>query len=332
MVPVDKEIIDKIKRFYLFYGTNDYKLNERISSLVKAVIPEGGEVFDYNRFEGRRCDVPELINSVSTPPVMSPLRIVLLSSTEKLSASGQKMLAEFLEKIPEYSVLAMTASKADKRSGLFKKLLALDRKQSFKYGDFTSSEASKLVVDFAAKRGKKIELRVADMLVSIFGIDPYRLENEVEKLALYTGESSDIEKKDLAFSAGFARIETPYDLPDLLLSGQLAAALELTSRALMSGISEMQILYILKNHLFRLCVSFNHNDIKEVMRAGQMPFYAAKAVMTQSGKIAQDAAFRGLADIFRAEYSLKSARFKPNFVIESLVTKLFFGFAGNNND
>ncbi len=329
-MPGDKSIIDKIKRFYLFYGTNDYRLDERVSALVKAVIPEGGEVFDLDRFEGRRCDVPELVNSVSTPPVMSPLRIVLLSNAEKLPASGQKMLSEFLDKIPEYSVLAMTASKADKRSGLFKKLLALDKKQSFKYGEFTSSEAAKLVVGFAAERGKKIDLRVADMLISIFGIDPYRLENEVEKLALYTGEEPGIEKKDLAFSAGFARIETPYDLPDLIFSGQLAAALALTSRALMSGISEMQILYILKNHLFRLCLSYNHGDIKEVMRVGQMPFFAAKTVMVHSGKIAPEAVFRGLADIFRAEYSLKSARFRPDFVIESLVTKLFFEVSGNN--
>ncbi|UCC80515.1 MAG: DNA polymerase III subunit delta [Candidatus Zixiibacteriota bacterium] len=327
----DKNIIDKIRRFYLFYGTNEYKLDERVSALVKAVIPEGSEIFDLDRFEGRRCDVPELINSVSTPPVMSPLRIVLLSNTEKLPASGQKMLSEFLDKIPEYSVLAMTASRADKRSGLFKKLLALDKKQSFKYGEFTSSEAAKLVVGFAARRGKKIDLRVADMLVSIFGIDPYRLENEVEKLALYTGDEAEIGKKDLAFSAGFARIETPYDLPDLIFSGQLAAALELTSRALMSGISEMQILYILKNHLFRLCVSYNHHDIKEVMRLGQMPFYAARTVMAQSGKITPKAAFRGLADIFRAEYSLKSARFRPDVVIESLVMKLFLEIAGNNN-
>ena len=302
-----------------------------MSSLVKAVIPEGGEVFDLDRFEGRRCDVPALINSISTPPVMSPLRIILLSDTEKMPAGGQKMLGEFLDKIPEYSVLTMTATKSDRRSALFKKLLALDKKQSFNYGDFTSAEASKLAVDFGAKRGKKIDLRVADMLVSIFGIDPYRLENEVEKLALYTGEGSEIEKKDLAFSAGFTKIETPYDLPDLIFSGQLSAALELTARALISGISEMQLLYILKNHLSRLCVSYNSHDIKVVMKEGRMPFYAAKLVMAQSKKIRPEAVFRGLSDIFRAEYSLKSARFKPDIVIESLVVKLFFETAGNNN-
>jgi len=326
-----KDIIKKIRRFYLFHGTNDYRINEKVSSLVKAVIPEGGVIFDLDRFEGRRCDIPTLINSVSTPPVVSPLRIVVLADTEKLPTKSQRTLDEFLDKIPEYSVLAMTAEKADKRSGLFKKLLALDKKQSFKYSEFTSSEAAKLVVEFSAKRGKKINLQVADMLVAIFGTDPYRLENEVEKLALYTGERTEIEKKDLAFSAGFTKIETPYDLPDLIVSGQLTAALELTSRALMSGISEMQLLYILKNHFSRLCVSCNSRDIKEVMARGKMPFFAARIVMGQSRKIKPEAVFGGLSEIFRAEYSLKSARFRPDVVIELLVIKLFFQVAGNNN-
>jgi DNA polymerase-3 subunit delta len=188
------------------------------------------------------------------------------------------------------------------------------------------------VIEFAAKRGKKINLQIADMLVAIFGTDPYRLENEVEKLALYTGERENIEKKDLAFSAGFTKIETPYDLPDLIITGQLAVALELTSRALMSGISEMQLLYILKNHFSRLCVSYNSNDIKEVMARGKMPFFAAKIIRGQSRKLRPEAVLEGLSEIFRAEYALKSARLRSDIVIESLVMKLFFHVVGNNNN
>jgi DNA polymerase-3 subunit delta len=329
-MPAGKDVIDKIKRYYLFYGSNDFKKNERVSSLIKAVIPQGGEAFDLDRFEGRRCDVPALINCVSTPPVMGPLRVVVLNDIDKLPSKGQKMLAEFLGKIPEYSVLAMTAAKADKRSNLFKKLMALNKKQSFNYGDLKSSEASTLVIEFAARRKKEIDIRIADMLVSIFGNDPYRLENEVEKLALFTGEKNTIEKKDLAFAAGFSRIETPYDLPDLVFSGQLTAALELTSRALMSGISEMQILYIFKNHLTRICASLISSDIKEIMKKGHMPYYAAKQLMAQSRRINPAALMSGFEYIFRAEYALKSGRINPEIIIESLVLSLFLAVSGNN--
>jgi len=293
------------------------------------VVPEGGEVFDLDRFEGKRCDIPALLNGLSTPPVMSPLRIVVLSDTEKLPVKSQRMLNEYLDKIPEYSVLAMTAFKVDKRSALFKKLLALDKKQSFQYKELGSADAAKLSVEFASKRGKTMNLQVADILVAIFGTDPYRLENEVEKLALFTGKNQVIEKQDLAFSAGFTKIETPYDLPDLIISGQISAALELTAKALMSGISEMQLLYILKNHFSRLSVSYNSNDIKEVMVKCRIPFFAAKIVKSQSRKIRPSVVYTGLSDIFRAEYSLKSARFRPDMVIETLIMKLFLTISGN---
>jgi DNA polymerase-3 subunit delta len=273
--------------------------------------------------------MPALLNGLSTPPVMSPVRIVILSDTEKLPPKSQKMLNDYLEKIPEYSVLAMTAARADKRSALFKKLLALDKKQSFNYKELGPSDAAKLVVGFASERAKTISPQVADILVTIFGTDPYRLKNEVEKLALFTGEKDIIEKKDLAFSAGFTKIETPYDLPDLIISGQVSAALELTSKALMSGISEMQLLYILKNRFSRLCVSYNSNDIKEVMAKCGIPFFAAKIAMSQSRRVRPSMVFAGLSEIFRAEYSLKSARFRPDLVIELLILRLFLEVKGN---
>jgi DNA polymerase III delta subunit len=97
----------------------------------------------------------------------------------------------------------------------------------------------------------------------------------------------------------------------------------------MSGISEMQLLYILKNHYSRICVSYNSNDIKEVMAKCRIPYFAAKIVKSQSRKVRPSAAYAGLADIFRAEYSLKSARFRPDMVIETLIMRLFLTVSGN---
>ena len=127
---------------------------------------------------------------------------------------------------------------------------------------------------------------------------------------------------------GFS-LRTHCDGPDLIISGQVSEALELTSKALMSGISEMQLLYILKNHFSRLCISYNSHDIKEVMAKCRIPFFAAKVVKEQSRRIRSAAVFSGLEDIFRAEYSLKSARFRPDLVIELLIMRLFLAIEGN---
>jgi DNA polymerase-3 subunit delta len=324
-----EDMIKKVARYYLFFGPNDYKLNEKISSLIKAVIPAGGEAFDLDRFEGRQCDIADLLNSLSTSPILSPLRVVVLEDVDRMPSKKQTILCEFLPRIPEYSVLAMTAAKADKRLKLFKKLLAEEKKHSFGYKEFTDAEAMGLIAKFAADRDKDIDSRIADMMVGLFGTDPYRLENEVEKLALSVGDKKEIEKKDLAFVSGFTKTETAFDLLELTFGGCIKEALELCGRALASGVSEMQILYIYKNHLTRLNAVYNSKELKDFMATYRVPYPVARQLKAQLGKIGPEAILSGLSHVFRAEYSLKSARFPSRHVIELLVESLYLAVAGN---
>lgn len=324
-----EETIKKIARYYLFYGPNSFKLNERISSLIKTVVSSGGEAFDLDRFDGRRCDIADLLNSFSTPPVLSPLRVVVLNEVDRMPSKKQTVLCEFLPRIPEYSVLAMTAAKADKRSKLFKKLLAEKKKHSFEYREFTDAEAMGLITKFAADRDKIIGSQIADIMIGLFGTDPYRLENEVEKLALSVGDKKEIEKKDLAFISGFTKAETAFDLLELTLGGHIKEALELCGRALASGISEMQILYIFKNHLTRLNAACNSKELKELMSTYRLPYPVARQIQAEARKMRPEAILNGLSYIFRAEYSLKSARFPSSYIIELLVESLYLTVAGN---
>jgi DNA polymerase III subunit delta len=329
MSPLDKAALAKFQRYYLFYGPNSYKLDERVKSLTKALIDPGSEAFDLDRFDGDRVDISNVINAASTPPVISQIRVVILTNVEKLSAQPQTRLEAFLTKIPEYSVLGMTAVKIDKRSKLFKKLAAEEKVHTFVFDLFKPTEAAGLVVKFADDRHKKISTYVANAIVEIFGTDPYRLENEVEKLTLFVGDKPEIEKSDLAFASGFSKIETAYDLPDLILRGKPEQALELSRTALASGISEMQLLWILKNHLLRLNSAYVIGNAKGLMSALHMPFAPAQELLRTSKITSQDAVAKGLTFVFRAEYALKSARFPTEVIIELLIASLYIIFKGN---
>lgn len=331
MAPENNNKISKIARYYLFYGSNDYMLKQRVSSLIKTVIPPGGEVFDLDRFDGKRCDAADLLNSISTPPAMSPLRVTVLEKADKLPAKTQNLLYNAIPKIPEYSVLAITAGKTDKRSKLFKSLLS-DKKLAFEFNDFTHADALGLLRKFAGDRGKKIDPALADAMVGIYGPNPYRLENEIEKLSLLAGEREEIEKKDLAFASGFSKVETAYDLPDLVFDGKIKAALELSARALSSGISEMQILYIFKNHLDRLNAACNLREFKSLMTAYRLPYPVAKLIFNRSRRIKASAILNCISHIFKAEYAIKSGRFPSKAIIELMVVAIYLASGGNKRD
>jgi len=186
-----------------------------------------------------------------------------------------------------------------------------------------------LVIKFAGDRGKKIAIAAAGALVDLFGTDPYRLQNEVEKLALFVGDKPEISSSDLAFASGFTRVETAYDLPRLIMAGKPDEALELVRNAIASGIAEMQMLYILKNHVMGLNAARKAGNIKNLMGMIRMPMEPARQLLAVSAKLSQDSINKGLTAIFRAEYSLKSARFPSEVVVELLISALSLTFKGN---
>jgi DNA polymerase III subunit delta len=327
-MPSQDNVIKKLTRFYLFYGPNSYRVDDKLSSLIKAVISPGSEAFDLDRFSGKSSDISNVINAVSTPPIISPLRVIVFTDVEHLSAGAQTRLDSFLPKIPEYSVLAMTAVKLDKRSKLFKKL-AEAIGHTHLYDLYKPDEAMALVIKFAGDRGKKIAIAAAGALVDLFGTDPYRLQNEVEKLALFVGDKPEISSSDLAFASGFTRVETAYDLPRLIMAGKPDEALELVRNAIASGIAEMQMLYILKNHVMGLNAARKAGNIKNLMGMIRMPMEPARQLLAVSAKLSQDSINKGLTAIFRAEYSLKSARFPSEAVMELLVVTLYLVLRGN---
>ncbi len=328
----DKENkIGKIGRYYLFHGSNDYSIRQRVLSLIATVIPTGAEVFDLDKFDGKRCEIADVLNSVSTPPATSPLRVTILENVDKLPAKAQNILMESLAKIPEYSVLAMTCRKADKRQKLLKTLVA-EKKVAYEFNDMAHSDAAALLEKFAAQRGKKLDPQLAEAMIGIYGPDPYRLENEIEKLALLAGNREQLEKKDMAFAAGFTKIETAYDLPGLVFDGRIDDALELAGRAIASGISELQILYLFKNHLDRLNASCNSKDFKGLMSAYRLPYPVARLIFVQAKRLKPTAILNCLSYIFKAEYALKSARFPSKLIIELLVVAIYLASGGNKKD
>jgi DNA polymerase-3 subunit delta len=329
MSPLDNSQLAKFKRYYLFYGPNAYKLDERVKSLITTAVEPGAEAFDLDRFTANHIDISNVINAASTPPVISSLRVVILTNIEKLTASALKRLEAFLPKIPPYAVLAMTASKIDKRIKFYKQLASQDKVHSYFFDLPNPADAARLVAEFASSRGKKVSPYIADAVVEMFGADPYRLENEVEKLSLYVGDKPEIEKTDLAFASGFTHVETPYDLPELIMTGKPEQALELARAALASNVSEMHLLWILKNFLLRYNAAHALGNPKAIMSALHVSYGIAQGILTGARRVSQQAITQGLTYIFRAEYSLKSARFPSEVVIDLLIMALSLTFKGN---
>jgi len=265
---------------------------------------------------------------------MSPLRLVLLHDIDKLSAASAERLKSLWTKIPPSSILVMSSLKYDKKSKLYSDFIAKkgepDKIHLFEFSEYEPAATLRLLSNFAESRGKHIAAETSSAMMGLFGHDIFRLENEIEKLCLYAGDKLTLEKKDMALSSGFSKVETVNDLPELIFSSALDEALSLVRRGVSSGISEMQMLFILRNSVFGLNAAKNLTNYQELLRQ----FAYKKEVLDKyqrfSRQVNQLAINQQVMLVFQAEYALKSARFPADAVIEALVISLSRALKGNN--
>jgi DNA polymerase III delta subunit len=318
-------VLSKFKRYYLFYGSDEYSKWNRAKDLVRAVVAKGYEDFDCSYYTARGLDVATLINVACSAPIASELRVVILRDIDKLSPKGQELLERFIPRIPEYTTIVMTAEKTDSRKKLFKTLLK-DAKACVEYKDMLPNKAVEIVLKAAQNQKAEITPEAASYLVETVGCSAGRLEQEVAKLAIGEGEARPIQKSDIAEMCGAGLSGTISDLPQKIVDGDMAGALVLLYHLLLAKESEGSILYRLKEYFLRLNTVKLYNAPPPMVarlfylsdKDGNLP----ENLSRHAKRVSSFAVIDCLHLIYDSEISLKSAGLSKDIVLLDLVNRL----------
>ena len=178
--------------------------------------------------------VSEVIDACSSVPFMSDKRLIVLKDTRLLSGKGSKeegkKLADYLENLPETSVLVMCYEGGpDKRRTLYKR--------AAKFGKVISNDDPKapVCVSFAMDKSKKagavLKRQQASLLVEIAGCDYYVIENEVDKLAVYA-KGRQITDDDIKQCVSRTLEYSSFELHRLFIEKRTAEAVKLLNEIL----------------------------------------------------------------------------------------------------
>lgn len=318
-------IISKIQRWYFFYGEDDYLKWKKVKGLINSVIEKGFKDFDYNYFEGRGLDAPTLINSVSSPPFGSPLKIAVLRNFEKVSPKNQEMIAKFLEKIPDYSSIAITCGKLDgrdKRKKIYKTILD-NKNNCVEFKQPLPEKAVQMLTETARELGIDIDISALEYLVETVGCDLGILEQELRKMAIYAGEEETIREEDVAQLIGAGALGTAFDLPAKIVEGNVKGALKLLRKLLLTKESEGTILFRIKDFFLKLNFARNVNASPyALMKQFKFSKKAADIISPLAASVSGESLINCLHDIYECEISLKSARLRKDLALIDLVSRL----------
>lgn len=293
---------------YIFTGES-YMINKSLRDLKKMAANPELNVTEYKTMPSSA----ELITACVQLPFLSDMRLVVVTDCSVLNASGSaeeaKKIAVFLERIPETTVLAMCSSEPpDKRRALYKYV-----KQNGTVREFVTPgnyECASFVEKQAKAQGASISAKAANELVSLVGRDYYTLENEVNKLAIYSG-FGEITLEHIAECASRSLEYNVFEIHNLLASRQadkayalLAEILEQERPEALIGLFARKIRDMYKVKTMR-DAGFSEQRIEQQIGLGS---FAVQSLIRDCARFSADSLRQGIGMLADVDFGIKSGR------------------------
>src|SRR4030065_504803 len=100
----------KILPLYLFYGEEEFLVQEALDLITKKVVDPGAKDFNFNVLYCRDTSVSELVNLAQTLPFLSEKRLVIAKEIDAFKAVDLVKLAPYLNDPSPSTCLVMVSS------------------------------------------------------------------------------------------------------------------------------------------------------------------------------------------------------------------------------
>jgi DNA polymerase-3 subunit delta len=201
-------------------GTNKFVLQTALAALTVEFVREQGEIA-VERLDGEEATFDRLRESLQSMPFLASKKMVILhnaSANKQFVEQAEKLLTE----LPEMTEAVLVEPKLDKRSSYYKFL-----KKATELRDFTELDENGLaqwLVESAQTKGGRLAIGDARYLVERVGPNQQLLDNELDKLLLY---STTVIKETIDLLTEPAPQSTIFELLDAAFSGNLKRSLAL---------------------------------------------------------------------------------------------------------
>jgi len=267
-----------------------------------------------------------------------------LDLSKRKAAEGHR-LGELLDgKMPEWAFLLLTALQVDRRTKLYKRFeelgaasfLGLERNR---YGKVDRDSLLNFISQRLRQAGKNIEPRARDMIVARAGNDLRMLQQELDKLLLYSAERPSIQPQDVEAVVADHGEGWIFDLTRAIADRDPLGALGQLSRLMGQGEHPLKILGTIAGELRRLLAARQllDGDLRSHWRRG-MTYQQFQQIAAKLGSAApvrnsysdymcfQRAERFAMAELvghmeslFDADLRLKSSGGQPQMVMEKLI-------------
>jgi DNA polymerase-3 subunit delta len=310
---------------YLFRGDAEFLMEEAWGALLEKLVPEKARRFNGERLQARDCQAGQVIARLSTVSMFGGKNLLMLQNVELWPKDQLKDIQDYVAKPHPSACLVLTAGR---KKGL-EKLEAAIASGSGATVEFVSPserEAPKWLQERAKLHGKRLGPQAASLLVEHVGVDLLRLEQELEKLRLYTGERKTIDPEDVQEVVGLQRSYTIFELVRYVAGGQSSRAVASLRSLLLAGEAPLAILGLLTRQIRSLWQVKDGADrglsIALIAQQTKLPPFVVKEHARQTAHFTEKELRRIHRKLRETDLTLKSSGTSPEMALESLIVDL----------
>ena len=319
-----------VRNVYCFYGPEAFIRRSAVAKLREKVLMPGLESMNETVLSAPTAQ--QIIESCETLPMMSDYRLIIVrdcalaqSGKAKDEAQESAALCEYLPRVPETTCLLFDLGEGvDKRKKLSQALMKLPGAVSFDALD--DAQLARWMGQTLRPLGKRMDRAACEALAFTSGRDLTLLCGELQKLAAYVGERTEITEQDIEQVATHTAECTVFAMVDAITEGRAQQAFGLLGVLLQGGEQRIGILAMITRQyrqMMHLCAL-----LRERVPQGQqakllgVPPFALTRLSRQVGKRSYEA-LRGCVEAcVQADYDIKRGALREDAALEQLMLRL----------
>ena len=312
----------EIRSLYLFTSSENFLKKNIEESLKEHLVSKQMRDFNYDLFYAEDASLDKVLDSLSTKPLLSEKRLVILKNADKFSGYEKKFIPA-IKKIPQYICCVLETNK-EVKDKFIRKLAQIATVVEF--SPLKESDISNWIVNYAGRFNKKITRPAAELLVHRIGFSLENLAKALERICLYVGDKNTITEENIVLLTGEKAEESKFEILNAICDKKLDRALDIISSLSREGRNAADLIGLINWQLKRI-ESVKKLTLRKLNQSGiaarlKMSPYAVKKVQRQSARFSMNELEENFKLLLEADLSIKQGLASPLLILETLLVRL----------
>lgn len=315
----------KILPLYLFFGEEEFLIEEAVDLIFKAVVDPAAKDFNYNLIYCRDTAASEVVNLAQTLPFLCEKRLIIAKDIDAFKAADVEELLPYLNDPSPNTCLVLVS-----HEGRYEKKSVISAVEAHgmvtRFFPLLEREIIAWIEAWAKTQGLSLQRDAAQYLWQIIGNDLQKIKNELEKLALYIKEKKTIGCDDVKAAVGDFREYTSFDLAAAVGTKDREKAFMILSRLIQEGEQPVGLLGGIAWHFRRLLRAkameergIGYEEIKNKLK---VIFHQSALFHEQMRRFSLTELRMAFHAMLEADRALKSSGISGRLVLERMILRL----------